>query len=175
MRAASSVTADGTSRASYGYDAAGNLLTTTLPTGNGYVETRAYDTAGRLSEVRNSRLGTDLSVFAYTRDPVGNPTRVDKLGGAVETYDYDSRDRLTEVCFQATCTGGSDPFIRWSYDDVGNRLTETRPAGMTAYAYDDADQLTGRSGLGGSVSYSYDANGNQLSARGPTPTIRLTA
>ena len=39
------------------------------------------------------------------------------------TYTYDARHRLTEVCYQASpCTGGSDPFIRWTYDPVSNRL-----------------------------------------------------
>jgi hypothetical protein len=37
---------------------------------------------------------------------------------------------------------GSDPFIRWTYDGVGNRLTEARPAGTPNYSYNAADELT---------------------------------
>lgn len=69
----------------------------------------------------------------------------------------------TEACFQASCPGGSDPFIRWTYDKVGNRLTKARPAGTTTYTDDADDRLTGRSGLGGSVSYSHDL-GNMTQA-----------
>lgn len=103
-----------------------------------------------------------------TRDGVGNPTQIGKVGGVVETYQYDALDRLTEVCYQASCSGSSDPFIRWSYDEVGNRLTEARPAGTTTYGYDNADQLTEQSGLGGTVNYTYDDNGNLLSKGGRT-------
>lgn len=39
---------------SYSYDAADHPLTTTLPAGNGYVQTRTYDAAGRLTELKNT-------------------------------------------------------------------------------------------------------------------------
>ena len=68
---------------------------------------------------------------------------------------------LTGVCFQTgTCPGGADPFIRWDYDGVGNRLSEQRPAGTTSYTYDQMDRML----TAGSTSYSYDRNGNQLTA-----------
>jgi RHS repeat-associated protein len=46
------------------------------------------------------------------------------------------------------------------YDPVGNRLTEERPTGTTSYAYDARDRLLSA----GSVSYTDDQNGNELSA-----------
>lgn len=148
---------------SYGYDVAGNLTSATLPAGNGYVETRTYDRAGRLSEVRNAKGGSSLSFATYGLDAVGSPTTATTQEGTA-TYTYDSRDRLEEVCYQASCPGASDPFVRWTYDAVGNRLTEARPAGTTTYAYNDADELTSASGPGGSVSYAFDQNGNQTQA-----------
>jgi RHS repeat-associated protein len=163
--------ATGGATTSYGYDAAGNPVTTTLPSGNGYVETRIYDRAGRLTEVKNAKGAGVLSRFTYTLDPVGNPTRV-VTPTATTTYAYDALDQLTEVCFQASCLGGSDPFIRWAYDSVGNRTSETRPTGVKAYTYNDADQLLSASGLGG-MSYSYDADGNQTAAGSRTFTYDL--
>jgi RHS repeat-associated protein len=148
---------------SYGYDPASNLVTTTLPSGNGYVETRTYDRAGRLSDVKNVKAGATLSEFAVTMDAVGNPTTVVRSGAVASTttYGYDADDRLTSVCFQAgSCPGGSDPFIRWTYDAVGNRLTEARPTGTTNYTYNNADQMT----QAGSTAYTYDQNGNQKTA-----------
>ncbi len=164
------VTSDGQTT-TYTYDPAGNLLTTTLPSANGYAETRSYDTAGRLIEVENAADGSVLSDFAYTLDPVGNPTAVVQTGAtpSTTTYSYDSLDRLTGLCFQTSCPGGSDPFIRWTYDPVGNRLTETRPAGTTNYSYNAADQLT----QAGTTSYSYDGNGNQTAAGSQTFTYDL--
>ncbi len=150
---------------SYVYNAAGELTQTTLPSGNGYVETRSYDKAGRLIDVKNAAGTSVLTDFAATLDPVGNPTEIDRSGAvsSTTTYDYDANDRLTSVCFQATCPNSNDPFIRWTYDKVGNRLTEARPAGTTTYTYNAADELTSD----GTISYSYDANGNQTAA-GPT-------
>ena len=147
---------------SYSYDEAGNLTQTTLPAGNGYSETRSYDRAGRLVEVKNANASSTLSDFVSTLDPVGNPTQIDRTGTVTSTttYGYDAADRLTSVCFQASCPNGSDPQIGWSYDQVGNRLTETRDGVTTTYSYNAADELT----QAGTTSYSYDANGNQLTA-----------
>lgn len=80
---------------------------------------------------------------------------------STQTYTYDANDRLTSVCFQAgSCPGGSDPFIRWSYDKVGNRLTEARPTGTTNSTYNGLDELT----QAGPTAYSYDQNGNETAA-----------
>jgi RHS repeat-associated protein len=157
----------GTDSVSYEYNADNALRTTTYPGGNGYLETRGYDRDGRLESLTNTKGASTLSSFTLIRDEDGNPTRVTALNNAVswsERYTYDDLDRLTEACYQASpCTGGADPFIRWTYDEVGNRLTEQRPTGTTTYTYNTADQLMQRSGLGGTVAYTYDPNGNQLS------------
>lgn len=154
--------ATGGQTTSYAYDAAGHLAQTTMPSGNGYTEDRTYDRAGRLTRVTTSKTGSTLADFTYTLDPVGNPTQVIRAGNAPGTtsYTYDSRDRLIEACFQVSCPGGSDPYIRWTYDDVGNRATETRPAGTITYTYNAADELTDAA----SLTYAYDDNGNQTAA-----------
>jgi RHS repeat-associated protein len=146
----------------YSYDAASNLTQTALPSGNGYLETRIYDRAGRLTEVKNAKGASVLSDTALTLDAGGNPTTVARSGAtsSTTTYTYDTADRLASVCFQATCPGSSDPFIRWTYDAVGNRLTEARPTGTTTSTYNVADQLT----QAGSTAYTYDQNGNEKSA-----------
>jgi len=108
-----------------------------------------------------------------TLDPVGNPTQIVRTGSLAQTqtYTYDASDRILSVCFQAgTCPGASDPFIRWTYDKVGNRLSEQRPGiATTTYSYDFRDRLLSA----GSTSYSYDQNGNELSAGSRTFTYDL--
>lgn len=156
----------------YGYDIASNLVQTTLPAGNGHVEVRHYDRAGRLTEVTSRKGATTLASFVVTHDPVGNPTQVVRTGelAQTQTYAYDASDRIVSVCFQVgTCSGASDPFIRWTYDKVGNRLAEQRPSGTTSYSYDAADQLL----TAGQISYSYDQNGNEISAGSRTFTYDL--
>jgi YD repeat-containing protein len=137
-----------------------------LLSGNGYVETRTYDRAGRLTDVQNASGTNVLSEFAVTRDAVGNPIEVNRTGATTSTatYTYDANDRLTGVCFQSTCPNSSDPAIVWTYDKVGNRLSETRPSGTTNYTYNPRDELT----QVGSTSYAYDNNGNEVTAGSKT-------
>lgn len=147
----------------YGYDPAANLLTTTLPTANGYIESRIYDRDGRLTEVKNQKGVTVLSRSTYTLDAVGNRLSMDTTTGTV-TYSYDVVDRLTQACYTVTCTAPGDNFRRYTYDPVGNRLTDVRDSGTTTYTYDAADQLTSTAGPGGPVTYAYDLDGRQTAA-----------
>nr|WP_243845512.1 RHS repeat-associated core domain-containing protein [Microbacterium halimionae] len=83
--------------------------------------------------------------------------------GAVTTYSYDNRNRLTN----AEEKDGSTLTAAWSYgyDNAGNRTTQTRTgatgqiAGTIDYTYNDANQMT--SATGQSTSWTYDAAGNQ--------------
>ncbi|MDX6400379.1 MAG: hypothetical protein QOF27_985 [Gaiellaceae bacterium] len=84
-------------------------------------------------------------------------------GTSTTTYKYDTMDRVTEVCYAATCTTGSSPFIRYAYDAVGNRTSEARPTGTTTYTYNNGDQLTSKAGASAGT-YTYDTNGNEVSA-----------
>ncbi len=152
----SSITRGGNS-ANYTYNPTGAPTQVTLP--NSYVQSRTYDAARRVTQVKHSQGTNVLAQVDYAYDANSNPTSVTNLSG-VENYGYDNRDRLTSVCYQASCPGGSDPFIRWTYDSVGNRLTEARATGTTSYTYDAADELT----QAGSTSYSYDSNGNETAA-----------
>jgi RHS repeat-associated protein len=154
--------ASGGATTSYSYDAAGNLTQTLLPASNGYTETRTYDRAGRLTEVKNANANSTLSDFAYTLDAIGNPTSAVETGATpgTTTYTYDANDRLASVCYQSGCPGQNDPYVRWTYDQVGNRLTETRPSGTTNYTYNNNDEVMSA----GSTSYTYDHNGNETGA-----------
>ena len=83
--------------------------------------------------------------------------------GAVTTYGYDSRNRLTS----AVERNGTAVNASWSYiyDNVGNRTSQTRVgntsavAGTVAYAYNAANQLTSTSS--DTTTWTYDGAGNQ--------------
>jgi RHS repeat-associated protein len=145
------------------YDVASQRIRTDLPSANGYTETREYDRAGRLTQVLNAKAGNTLSSTDYTYDPASNPITATTAAG-ITIYTYDNRDRLTEVCHQSSCPSGADPFIRYAYDAVGNRTSDSRPSGTTLYSYDAADQLTSTTGPSGTVNYSFDGDGNQTQA-----------
>jgi RHS repeat-associated protein len=170
---------------SFGYDAAGNLTTTTLPSGNGHVATRSFDRAGRLTTVDNAKSGSTLSKFLWTLDAAGNPTKVQTTRGANDNYDayeYDTRNRLTASCFgvgsgATNCTGATNT-ITYGHDKVSNRTQEIRSGnvgntGTIDYTYNSSDQLTSTTKSGSSTNYTYDANGNQASIGSRTFTYDL--
>jgi RHS repeat-associated protein len=142
----------------FGYDVAGRRTSTTFPEASGLIERRAYDDAGRLTDIGTTRaLGSEprpgvqdpVSKFALTLDEVGNPTRVVTTRGGVSesvAYDYDRADRVTSACYGAiSCEGRSAGRIDYAYDLVGNRTSQKRTGSaghdVTRYFYDAADQL----------------------------------
>jgi len=90
------------------------------------------ETPGTPGTYGTSRLANDL----YTYDPAGNLTALRTTTNNIidqrECFRYDHLRRLTEAWTQtaSTCTtgqrGGVDPYWRqWSFDTLGNRLTQT--------------------------------------------------
>ena len=72
---------------------------------------------------------------------------------------YFIQDRLYDPLYRLTdAEYSSGEFFEYTYDAVGNRLSEVTAAGCTTYAYDVANRLTGVNG----VTYTWDANGNLL-------------
>lgn len=150
----------------YGYDAIGNL--TSVQYANGTTTTYTYDVASRLAVIEHERSGTVLDRFTYTVNAVGDRTRVDALDTSYVVYDYDVLRRLTRETRHDT--GGAVVHeLVYTYDAVGNRVTHTLNGGTAvAYTHDVNDRLLSR----GSVTFSYDANGNTTSrtAGGPPAT-----
>lgn len=145
-----------------------------LPAGNGYVETRTYDRAGRLTEVKHQRGTAVLSRFSYTLDRVGDRTAIATTSGTT-TFTYDELDRLTLACYTSACTGPGDNFRRYTYDPLGNRLAEVRDTGTTTYTYNAADELLSTAGPGGAVSYAHDLDGRMAAAGSRTFSWALPA
>ena len=176
------------------FDAAGNVLTVTTP--DGYTAHYAYDRAGRLVEEANTTTGSTLSRFSYELDSVGNPITMTTREGTV-TYQYDELNRLTETCWSSSscpqgqpaspvaclaCVGTltsrptatvvppvGETYRDYTYDPVGNRLSETSDSGVTTYAYDEADRLVTATAPGNVVTtYAFDDNGNEIVAGAAT-------
>lgn len=121
---------------------------------------RTYDTADRITQ-RRTGLGI-ITSFPTTivRDATGRPTSF-----GYQRYVYDTAGMLARVCFNnpTTCDAGAAATIGYTYDGLGNRLTETRTGvpdpGTITSTYDDAGQLTTR----GPTTYTHDADGNLTS------------
>lgn len=176
-------TPDGfTARSSF--DRAGRLLEVAHVGAAGVLSRFTYtlDPAGNRIQMTTTR-GTML----YTYDALDRLTRVcygacPSGGGGGGSTSSATAPTAAAACLD--CGGGStinrppednppapsDTFTSWNYDPVGNRLSETDYLGTKAYIYDAADRLLSVTGPGTSptVSYTYDRNGNQLSAGAST-------
>ncbi len=95
---------------------------------------------------------TETLTPSITPTPTSTPVNLAPL---VIDYTYDPLYRLTN----ATYTGVLTDTFAYSYDAVGNRLTQNNNGVVTNYAYDHANRLTSVNG----VTYSWDNNGNLLS------------
>ena len=168
-----SVTRDGTSVASYGYDKNGQVVTTVLA--NGLTETCTYDGNGNCIEKTDGKDRTLLfaydeegrlvkeatasgAEYGYVYDKAGNLTAQTYPDGSRDGYTYDKNGNVR------TWTDGEGNTTAYAYDAMGNLITETLPDGTKhRYAYDLLGRLiSSADGRGYVTAYGYDKNGNLL-------------
>ncbi|MBN8460697.1 MAG: VCBS repeat-containing protein [Verrucomicrobia bacterium] len=177
------------------YLASGQLDTTTY--GNGVETDYAYDPRLRLRKLKteNPTLPTPLIDFTYEFDGASNITRIDDLRNITgerrntQVFGYDDLYRLTSVQYPTLLTG-SPGSISYSYDRIGNMLSQTSNITATenglpltnlgTMSYGGTMGPIGRMGRngnqpgphaltavsGGSRSNPYDDNGNMQSIDG---------
>jgi RHS repeat-associated protein len=148
---------------------------------NGTETDYTYDVLNRVTNVTNKKGSTLLSSYAYTLEADGLRTAVSEqqlesdgtYSTETKTWTYDSLQRLSQEVYTTTISPATNNYTtNYSYDLVGNRLSETTvQAGNTTTvtsSYNNNDQLTSDSGtLNGSSSwqttYSYDSDGSLTS------------
>lgn len=98
--------------------------------GDGSVETRTYDNSYRLTGLTDVNGTTTLRILSYGYNAHDNLTSISDLLSAAnnQTFTYSPRELL------ATAVG---PFanLAYTYDGVGNRLTQSVGAATESYAY----------------------------------------
>ncbi|MBX9253632.1 tandem-95 repeat protein [Desmonostoc muscorum CCALA 125] len=155
---------------SFTYYENGLLKTKTLP--NGVVETYTWDNLGLLAKIEQRNAANALiSSYSYQRDAIGNVIKIDENVGLASqstiTYTYDALNRLTTE--NIDLLAGNDRIITYTYDGAGNRLQRNDSLlGITTYIYGNNNQLSSETIDGVTTSYTYDANGNRLTAISPT-------
>ncbi|MEM8960988.1 MAG: RHS repeat-associated core domain-containing protein [Acidobacteriota bacterium] len=165
---------------SYEYDSEGNVTAITDPSGgrmdmtydsmnrlelreypNGIEQEFTYDLRSRVEELEyRDPNGVVFLSFVYQRGDAGEPTRITNHDGSYREIDYDDSLQIEEERWFDT-TGTLVETVSYGYDDDGNRTSRTTAAGTEAYAYPTKTQLSSRSGPGGVVNYTYDANGRR--------------
>ncbi len=151
----------------YGYDAKGNL--TLIRKADGSREQRQYDNRDRLTRISQNR----QMIAGYQYDGSGNLiSSFEKYAGirTMNGYNYDQGHRLT---LQTVVRGNEVQRTSYEYDSQSNLTKESRidPLGnelsSIRYEYNDLDQMIRK----GSISYTYDANGNLIEERQEQTTI----
>ncbi len=158
------------------YDPAGNLLSAALPPAsltftyderdqpirqtrsNGVVTDLAYDAVGRVLSLIDSRGAQTINTQTYTYDAAGQRTSYSSgisqplmTQASVNAIDPQS-DRMLQR-----------GLVTYTYDEEGNRLTETGAAGTTTYIWDARGRLQSIAFPGGSTAnFRYDWAGNLI-------------
>jgi RHS repeat-associated protein len=123
-----------------------------------------YDDLNRLTKVTNYAPDQSvISSYEYELNNAGIRTSVTESDGSRVDFDYDDCYKLTGE----TRTGGSASSptgytISFTYDNVGNRLTQVRGGVTKSYTYNNRDQLTQEDSVGVITIYSYDPAGRML-------------
>jgi RHS repeat-associated protein len=171
----------------YTYDRVGNLLGALMPqasvsyvydavnrpTGanrlNGVSSQYIYDEVGRVRDIKHARGTTVLDDQIYSYDSMGNRTSGQRnIAQAVitppATAAYDNGNRLIQR--------GSTTYV---YDDNGNLISESSPAGTTSYSWDSRNRLKSIFAANGqTTSFTYDFSGNLISQAESGPALNLT-
>jgi RHS repeat-associated protein len=141
------------------YNSFGNVTSATDPLGA--TATVSYDLAGHVTAVRD-RAGNQIN---YTHDADGRLTRIDYPGGEFIAFTFDGFGRPTTVA-------NSGSSINDSYDAAGELVTTTTNAPAVGsvsltYTYDAAGNRLTATGPDGTASYAYDSRGRLTKVTDP--------
>jgi RHS repeat-associated protein len=136
--------------------------------GNHVTEQRTYDLDYRLLNLSDSGRATAQNL-TYGYDPANNVLSITDMvnSGNSQAFSYDPLNRLI------TASGSYGP-LSWTYDPVGNRLTQTQGSTLTQYAYGPGNRLASITSAGVTQTVGSTAAGNISSfnpALGPVTTL----
>ena len=147
----------------YEYNDAGRLKTLTYP--GGKTVTYGYDKAGRLQSIQDWMTGSNPTTYEY--DDAGNLTKIVRPNNTEAIYSYDNASRFTGIVEQKI-GGAAICSYAYALDGVGNHHSVTATEPLTgsvlpkdvSYTHDKANRLLSA----GSVTYTYDNNGNRATS-----------
>ncbi len=174
-------------RATSGYDEAGNLTSSTSARGYepnatpaDFTTTYEYDSIGRLEMVTQPVSATDPSIVTeYDHDAAGNLTAVTNGEGHTTRYGYNEWNLRDELIEPATAAHPVLTDRTWTttFDAGGLPVQTAEPGGVVVIrTFDELGRLTDESGIGGgapaaSRGFDYDELGRMTAADHPSGPI----
>lgn len=148
------------------YDAAGNMVTKTLPDGSSF--SNKYDSAHRFTSL-SDKLGNTI---AYTLDALGDRTQVMAVNNSTGTQMqrsgvFDALGRILKMI------GGANQTTTLTYDSNGNTLTATDPLSHVSQQSFDAlnRKIKTTNAVNGVSTVSYDSHNRPVSVTDPNGAI----
>jgi RHS repeat-associated protein len=157
-----------------GYNALGQPGT--LTTGNGVTTTYTYSNPANTTCPKQNFLPCTIAIgsfqtltYGYDNGQlgIGNITSLANTANGNQSFVYDPLDRLTTATGPYG-TGGATATLTYTYDQIGNMLSNSKVGAYTYPASGAASVRPHAVSTAGSNSYSYDANGNMISGAGRT-------
>jgi len=142
-------------------------LENTVTDGNGKLTQFTYSKRGELTGVGYA----DGTAVGYSYDPAGNLLGMTGNSGSTE-YHYNNLNQvISEVLPNAStaCTDslGNPASICYTYDPVGNLLSETDGSGTVSYTYSPVNQVASVTDPFGTTTIGYDTDHNRNSIAFP--------
>ncbi|MBO0889019.1 hypothetical protein J2P12_07970, partial [Candidatus Bathyarchaeota archaeon] len=135
--------------------------------GNGLVTNYTYTKLGQTSTIRVKNGSTVLLYLAYSYNKTGTVGIV--TGNITNTSGVSSKlkdqyryDQLQRLLYANNTVGSLKTVLQYTYDTLGNRLSQTLNGVSTSYTYDsnNSELKTAMTTNGPSIFYSYYPNGN---------------
>ena len=143
---------------SYAYDLDGNRTSMTDP--DGRITNYTYDKRGLMTNLTD---GSDTFAFNYDAD--GRRTALAYPNGVKASYDYDAAGQATDIV--NALNGNPVAYNAYTYDALGNRLTNEDQNGINTYSYDVYPQLAKALHPDQpEEDFTYDGVGNRLNGSG---------
>lgn len=131
-----------------------------------------------LERITNKQENTPISEFLYDRDgPTGQIKSWSQQAGAetasIYSFTYDAVDQLTAAFVSEE--GNIVKTFGYSYDPVGNRLTEQVDTATRQFSYNALNELTSADGnIGSDTTYQWDAEHRLISVTGGNQETEFT-